>query len=559
MKIRTKALTTIIVISFIIFMVLYMLSSFILTPSFTILDQQNNKQDIARAINTLNYRIEQVQSNVRDYAYWDDTYSFVQGNYPDYIDVNFVDSTFLNLGLNFVAIVDSTKQMVYYQSYDLNTSSNVETSIQTINALDPESLLWNLTLTNSGWSGLMEINNEPTLVATALVLTSNGEGPAMGVMMFGKYLDEIKVAELNQITDVNFNVQLFAKVQQQNKPLANSLLSNPNESIVEEKDSNTVTGYYLIDDVYSNPLLVLEALSQRTAYQQGLWVQTIFLGFSILLVLVVGGVVSFLLEINVIKPLKKLTLSVKSIPLNGKSIAKTNNLGSDELNIVSDAIKDTLDKKFEAMTDVSRMVAHDLRNPLNGIKGAIYVLKKGYSHKFDDKEKSMFKVIDDCVEYSNKIVTDLLDFSTETKLSKEKISSKKLVDSALSQFAIQKNINIVNKARENLSVLVDAGKMTRVFSNLIKNSFDAMPSGGELLISDRLDKDKVVLEVSDTGSGMSKQELEKLWTPFFTTKARGMGVGLPICKKIVEAHGGKIEVESAVNKGTTFRIYLPPD
>jgi signal transduction histidine kinase len=101
--------------------------------------------------------------------------------------------------------------------------------------------------------------------------------------------------------------------------------------------------------------------------------------------------------------------------------------------------------------------------------------------------------------------------------------------------------------------------MTRVFSNLIKNSFDAMPSGGELLISDKLEKDKVVLEFSDTGSGMSKQDLEKLWTPFFTTKARGMGVGLPICKKIVEAHGGKIEVESAVNKGTTFRIYLPPD
>jgi signal transduction histidine kinase len=99
--------------------------------------------------------------------------------------------------------------------------------------------------------------------------------------------------------------------------------------------------------------------------------------------------------------------------------------------------------------------------------------------------------------------------------------------------------------------------MQRVFTNLVKNSFDAMPDGGSLEINSKHDEQTANFSFIDTGCGMSEDVAKKIFTPLFTTKAQGMGFGLSICKRIVEAHGGKIEVESALNKGTKFLIMLP--
>jgi signal transduction histidine kinase len=99
--------------------------------------------------------------------------------------------------------------------------------------------------------------------------------------------------------------------------------------------------------------------------------------------------------------------------------------------------------------------------------------------------------------------------------------------------------------------------MQRVFINLVKNSIDAMPNGGSLNISSRHSDQTVEFSFSDTGCGMSEEVIQKIFTPLFTTKAQGMGFGSAICKRIVEAHNGKIEVESALNKGTKFTITLP--
>ncbi|MEM2568059.1 MAG: ATP-binding protein [Candidatus Bathyarchaeia archaeon] len=115
---------------------------------------------------------------------------------------------------------------------------------------------------------------------------------------------------------------------------------------------------------------------------------------------------------------------------------------------------------------------------------------------------------------------------------------------------------VVNETT-NDPVVVDKEKMKRVFVNIIKNAIAAMPKGGRLTISSRKSDDFMEISFTDTGVGMSKEVLEKLWMPFFTTKAKGLGFGLPICKRIVEAHNGKITVKSAPNKGTTFTVTFP--
>jgi signal transduction histidine kinase len=125
--------------------------------------------------------------------------------------------------------------------------------------------------------------------------------------------------------------------------------------------------------------------------------------------------------------------------------------------------------------------------------------------------------------------------------------------------SVPENVQLVNLTEEEPEMRVDLIKMTRAFTNLIKNAFDAMPSGGSLTIKSRKLDDYVKFTLADTGVGMSKETLEKMWTPLYTTKAKGMGFGLPITKRFIEAHGGSISVTSILNKGTTFKITIPLD
>jgi len=134
---------------------------------------------------------------------------------------------------------------------------------------------------------------------------------------------------------------------------------------------------------------------------------------------------------------------------------------------------------------------------------------------------------------------------------------KTILEEALNLIEIPKNIKLIKHVRNKPEIWVDIGKMKRVFVNIIKNALDAMPQGGKLEITSKKRKDEIEFRFADTGVGMPKEVLEKLWTPLFTTKAKGMGFGLPICKRIIDAHRGKILVESKIAKGTTFTVVVP--
>jgi signal transduction histidine kinase len=556
MKIRTKSIATITVLTLIVFITFYLFTTYSLNPSFDEVDKKEIESNIVQVTNAINDNLGSLEDLLVDYSSWDDTYDFAQNHNQAYIDINFVDGTFQNLHINLIATLDSNKNVLYSQMFDLDNSSKIATSIEVTHLIHSDSV-FPLSSMNSTVSGLVLIGNQPMLIASAPILNSNYTGQPMGRMVFGQYLDNYQIIKLESILNFHFSIESINDFQQRNSQLIQTLQSNLYATIVEINDPETISGYILVNDIHSEPTFVLEATNQRLAYQEGQVIQTVFLGASLLLSVVIAIGSFFVIETSVVKPMRRLASTVKAMPLNAQHLEQAPKFGSEELSIISSAVKDTLDKKFEAMNDVSRMVAHDLRNPLAGIKSAAYVLSKNYSEKMDDKGKLMLKTINDCVEYSDKIVTDLLDFSTEIKPDKIEARAKELVDASLLQFNLHPSIEVVNETTDDFVVLVDREKIMRVFSNLIKNAFDAMPVGGKLVISNRQVRDYVVVEFTDSGTGMSKESLEKLWTPFFTTKAKGMGVGLPICKKIVEVHGGKIEVISTLNKGTTFSVYLP--
>jgi len=171
----------------------------------------------------------------------------------------------------------------------------------------------------------------------------------------------------------------------------------------------------------------------------------------------------------------------------------------------------------------------------------------------------MLETIETAITYSNKIVNDLMEYSRDLKLELAECTPKAMLENALSLIEVPEKIKIVDATEYKPTVKADIEKMRRVCVNLIKNAFDAMHEGGTLTVKSREVNGKLEIAFKDTGTGMSKETLSKLegGVPLFTTKAKGMGFGVPICKRIAEAHGGKLSVESKIWKGTTVTITVP--
>jgi PAS domain S-box-containing protein len=206
---------------------------------------------------------------------------------------------------------------------------------------------------------------------------------------------------------------------------------------------------------------------------------------------------------------------------------------------------------------VSTQVAHDIRNPLAAINTGLYYLKSVVSKEHQKKIDETVKAMEGSVSHANSIMEDLLDFSRARQFESAPIFLSPVVTEALGTAAIPAEVKVISKLDPSVRVMGDAPKLVRVFVNLLRNAVDAMPRGGTVTISCSGEKGNAVVVVRDTGAGIAASNLPKLFTPFFTTKSRGLGMGLAICKEVVEAHGGTIRVASRVNVGTTFTITLP--
>jgi PAS domain S-box-containing protein len=214
-------------------------------------------------------------------------------------------------------------------------------------------------------------------------------------------------------------------------------------------------------------------------------------------------------------------------------------------------------ERLAAIGELAGMVGHDLRNPLTGIAGATYYLKTKYESELDGKAKEMLNIIRNDIEYSNKIINDLLEYSREARLELAETTPQAIVRDALTLARIPRKIKLIDLTKDKPRITVDVDKLKRAFINMIKNAVDAMPKGGTLTITGERSDGNVKFMFRDTGVGMTRHVASKVFTPLFTTKAKGMGFGLAICKRHVEAHGGSITVQSRLCKGTTFTVTIP--
>ena len=214
-------------------------------------------------------------------------------------------------------------------------------------------------------------------------------------------------------------------------------------------------------------------------------------------------------------------------------------------------------EKLATIGQLASGVGHELRNPLGVIGNSTYYLNIKLKDA-DEKVRKHIEIQQREVNRANKIISDLLDFSRVRPPALEEGNVNSIIKGTLADFKLPENISVETHLNAELPrILVDPDQIRQVFLNLISNAVQVMPEGGRLDIKTGVKDDFAEIMLRDTGEGIPKEHLQKIFEPLFTKKAKGIGLGLSIVKGIVEGHKGKIEVESEVGEGTTFTIKLP--
>jgi two-component system NtrC family sensor kinase len=221
-------------------------------------------------------------------------------------------------------------------------------------------------------------------------------------------------------------------------------------------------------------------------------------------------------------------------------------------------------RKMAAIGTLTSGIAHELNNPLNNIGLTTESLIDNFDDYSDEQKLKMLDQIYQQVERASGSVRNLLDFTRTEKVPFTTLSIREVVESTLQ--LVQNELNLghvalqVDIENDLPEIRGNPRNLQQVFLNLFLNSIQAMPKGGTLGVQARVDSDRFIrVSVSDTGVGIPPEVLDKVFDPFFTTKepGQGTGLGLSVSYSIIEKHRGRITVESEVNKGTVFSIFLP--
>jgi PAS domain S-box-containing protein len=216
-------------------------------------------------------------------------------------------------------------------------------------------------------------------------------------------------------------------------------------------------------------------------------------------------------------------------------------------------------EKLATLGQLAGGVAHELRNPLCGIKNAAYFLNMSTDNP-DAEVKEAIEILNRELTTADNIIQSLFDYADPKKPRLElDVSINERIREALFYRNIPEDIDTVTELDEDLpSIKADPEQLDQVLNNLIRNAIQAMREGGQLIISSQFqDSGWIVITIKDTGEGIQKESLTKIFQPLFTTKPKGIGLGLALCKNYIEGHGGKIRVDSEVGKGTNVKISFP--
>lgn len=214
-------------------------------------------------------------------------------------------------------------------------------------------------------------------------------------------------------------------------------------------------------------------------------------------------------------------------------------------------------EKLAAMGQLASTVGHELRNPLAVIMNVLYLLEATAGAGASEAMRRHLATARRETSAAALIVSDLLDYAAGRVPMSAPVQLAELVAEALSVVPPPAGVEVVQDIELGTVINADRDQIRQVLLNLITNGYDSMPDGGVLDVSARSSGNSAQITVTDTGMGMDEETKARIFTPFYTTKSRGTGLGLAVTKRVVDAHGGTISVQSAPSAGTAFTVTVP--
>ena len=353
MNLRRKTLLIIGVTIIGLVVILSITSRTILMSGFEQLEQDDIRLNTERVISAILDDIAEVSSIVSDWAYWNDTLDFVEGNYPEYIDDNLAATTLVNLRLNFMLFTNSSGEIVHGIAVDLQSGDEIPVpeGLSTYIAENPQ--LINHPNEESVIEGIILAQQGPMIIASRPILTNDQVGPPHGTLLMGRFLDDQAVQLLAETTQLSISVYQLEDAQlPEDVQFAASILSPDEPIFIQPLDSDNIAGYAQVDDVFESPILIFRADTPRNIYKQG---RTSVRYFT-LAVLVFGLIFTFvsmlLLERGILARLTSISTSVSEIGLSGDLDERIPVSGQDELSRLSIDINQMLDTIQEGGTQL---------------------------------------------------------------------------------------------------------------------------------------------------------------------------------------------------------------
>ena len=401
-----------------------------------------------------------------------------------------------------------------------------------------------------------------------------------------------KLEELANIHGLDFNLYnefgglVFTTINDENKDylapptIASSIIDSVSTShepmIVEEKleDQNYLSTYFMLQNEDGKPIAVVNIPyhkdSKRSREELTAFLNTLIQVF--LLLFVGASLIAFFLSNYITKSLQAVSEGIKKTQLKGENlhISWDSNDEIGELvkvyNSMVDELKESADllaksERESAWKEMARQVAHEIKNPLTPMRLNIQHLQRSITDDPDKIQERVDKFTRGMIEQIDTLSRIASEFSNFAKMPKPELEDLNLSDTLTAVVDLYVNtpnvaIEFTNESVADVTLVADRKQLIRAFGNLVKNSIQAIPHGehgviGLLLIAD---VDTIKVSVTDNGKGISKEEQEKIFEPYFTTKSGGTGLGLAMVKDIFNEFGGVISFQTTEKKGTIFTV-----
>ena len=578
MKLKKKLVLIFSASYILIFMCFFIASNTFLMKGFLEIEDSNIRRQTELGLKSLDLRIDELDQTTHGFAARDDTYYYIESGLKHFINELLLSSTFIDYEISFMAFLNGEGDIICSKAFNLVELKNIPFPGSIREAIEQHSVLKNYNETDNGVSGILMTLDGPILLSSRPVITTEESGPIIGTLICGRYLDFLEVEKLKESTFLSLEVIDVNDVNSLGSNKPESLALNGSQISIERQGYDTIIGYSVLYDIFEEPVLVLKVDSPRDVYTHGLLVFAYFVGSGVLAGVVIALLSIFVMNHFILTRIVKLSKDVSEIDPHMIATTKVSIPGDDEVSMLSENIDEMLDalnlyqhrlKERERMATIgetSAMVGHDLRNPLQ----VVYLLGSRLGKKIgvlrdggvDDSDLKDLEYIEEKLweqtNYMNKIVSDLQDFSKNITVVYEDADLEQTVIDVIGTLKIPDDVEVSVRLDEGLrSVRADGNLFKRVFTNMLTNGIQALPEGGSLTVTGTASDDEATIVVSDTGVGVSEENMNKLFQPLFTTKAKGTGLGLAVCKRIVEAHRGEITVESEEGVGTSFTIKIP--